>query len=69
MRSSITYAILNLVFGVLFTFFAIQQVNANGWGFFSYLLLLFATIDIGSGLKILFQHFTNKGKNENGKIQ
>ncbi|WP_369075065.1 DUF4305 domain-containing protein, partial [Veillonella atypica] len=34
--------IVNCLLGALFTYFAIQQVQVGGWGFFSYLLLLIA---------------------------
>ncbi|MGG1690945.1 YdiK family protein [Heyndrickxia ginsengihumi] len=52
--------LINFVLGVLFTYFAFQQVQENGWGFFSYLLLIIATLDIGSGLRLIFLHFKIK---------
>ncbi|MGG5254750.1 YdiK family protein [Neobacillus sp. SM06] len=52
-----------LLLGALFTYFAIQDVQQNGWGFFAYLLVILATFDLGSGLKIiLFSFAKNKGK-------
>ncbi|MDP4163732.1 MAG: YdiK family protein [Bacillota bacterium] len=50
--SGITYLFL----GTLFTFFAIQDVQSGGWGFFTYLLVLFATLDFGSGIKMIRFH-------------
>ncbi|KHD85317.1 YdiK family protein [Heyndrickxia ginsengihumi] len=52
--------LINFVLGALFTYFAFQQVQENGWGFFSYLLLIIATLDIGSGLRLIFLHFKIK---------
>lgn len=54
--SSLTYLIL----GILFTYFAINEVSQNGWGFFSYLLILLATFDFGSGLKMFFFYMKYK---------
>ncbi|MBA4538586.1 YdiK family protein [Bacillus aquiflavi] len=48
--------------GILFTFFAIQNVNQQGWGFFSYLLVLLATIDFGAGIRMTAFHFITKKK-------
>ena len=42
-----------LLLGALFTYFAVQDVQQNGWGFFAYLLVILATFDLGSGLKII----------------
>ncbi|MDQ0175274.1 YdiK family protein [Bacillus chungangensis] len=46
--------------GVLFTYFAIQQVSMSGWGFFSYLLVILATIDLGAGFRLIIFHFKLK---------
>lgn len=54
--SGIVYCLL----GVLFTYFAIQQVNSNGWGFFTYMLIFLATIDFASGIRLLLLHFKIK---------
>lgn len=56
----LTQAIIYLVFGIFFTYFAIQHVSLYGWGFFAYLLVLLATLDIGSSLKIFFSYFKSK---------
>jgi hypothetical protein len=60
MFSSLVYLIL----GGLFTYFAIQDVEQNGWGFFSYLLILLATFDFGSGLKLIFLIMKYKQQNK-----
>ncbi|CAM4116168.1 YdiK family protein [Mesobacillus thioparans] len=56
MFSGIVYILL----GILFTYFAIQNVNDSGWGFFSYLLVLLATFDFGSGIRMILFHFKLK---------
>ncbi|HLO12055.1 MAG TPA: YdiK family protein [Pseudoneobacillus sp.] len=52
--------ILYLFLGFLFTYFAIEHVQADGWGFFPYLLVILATFDLGSGLKMIAFHFKIK---------
>jgi hypothetical protein len=51
---------LYLLLAVLFTYFAIKNVQEDGWGFFSYLLIILATFDLGSGLKMIAMHFKIK---------
>ncbi|MHC0039330.1 YdiK family protein [Pseudoneobacillus sp. C159] len=51
---------LYLLLGVLFTYFAINNVKEEGWGFFSYLLIILATFDLGAGLKMIAIHFKIK---------
>ncbi|OIK15921.1 hypothetical protein BIV60_07300 [Bacillus sp. MUM 116] len=53
-RSPLFSSFIYFLLGCLFTYFAIHDVNQNGWGFFSYLLVLLATFDFGSGLKLFF---------------
>ncbi|MCQ6277417.1 YdiK family protein [Bacillus sp. V3B] len=61
--SGIVYVFL----GILFTFFAIQNINEDGgWGFFTFLLILLATFDFGSGIRMILIHFHLK-KNGNKK--
>ena len=66
MNAALTNAVFYLLLGGLFTYFAIQHINTNGWTFFVYILIFFATVDIGSGLKILFNYFS-KEKNQNSE--
>jgi hypothetical protein len=56
--SGITYVFL----GALFTYFAIQSVADHGWGFVSYLLVLLATFDIGTGIRAILFHLKMKNK-------
>lgn len=53
-RSPLFSGIIYIVLGCLFTYFAIEDVTLNGWGFFSYLLVILATFDFGSGLRMIF---------------
>jgi hypothetical protein len=55
-QSPLGSGILYLLLGVLFTYFAIQNVQEDGWGFFSYLLVILATFDLGAGLKMIAMH-------------
>ncbi|WP_433746673.1 YdiK family protein [Falsibacillus pallidus] len=56
------------VLGVFFTIFAIQNVNDHGWGFFAFILVFLATLDFGSGIRMIMLHFRIKRKlNESKK--
>jgi hypothetical protein len=61
-RSPIVSGIIYIVLGFLFTYFAVEDVQQNGWGFFGYLLVLLATFDFGSGIRIIFLYNKNKNK-------
>ncbi|WHY00979.1 YdiK family protein [Neobacillus sp. DY30] len=61
-RSPLFSGIIYMVLGCLFTYFAIEDVTLNGWGFFSYLLVILATFDFGSGLRMIF--FYNRYKDK-----
>jgi hypothetical protein len=56
-RSPLFSGLIYFLLGALFTYFAIDDVQQSGWGFFSYLLVLLATFDFGSGLKMIIFHF------------
>ncbi|CAG9610332.1 YdiK family protein [Pseudoneobacillus rhizosphaerae] len=58
---------LYLILAVLFTYFAIKNVQEDGWGFFSYLLIILATFDLGSGLKMIAIHYKMKKTNNTKK--
>ncbi|WP_062352601.1 DUF4305 domain-containing protein [Bacillus kwashiorkori] len=62
MKSPLSTAIIYIVFGIIFVSFAIHQVTNSGWGIFAYLLILLATIDLGSGIRILFWHYKMKNR-------
>ncbi|WAA12576.1 YdiK family protein [Fervidibacillus halotolerans] len=64
MKSPISVGIIYILLGIIFTFFAIQQVLIYDWGFFAYLLIIFAGIDIGTGIKIFYMDFLQKKKKE-----
>ncbi|MCU9595600.1 YdiK family protein [Caldibacillus thermolactis] len=61
----LTQAIIYLIFGILFTFFAIRHVSLYGWGFFAYLLVFFATLDIGSSIKIFYSYWNSQRNKRN----
>jgi hypothetical protein len=61
-RSPFFSGFVYLILGGLFTYFAIHDVAQNGWGFFSYLLVVLATFDFGSGLKLIIFYFRFKDK-------
>lgn len=60
-QSPLFSGIIYIVLGALFTVFAIQDLQQNReWGFFTYLLVLLATFDIGSGIRMILLHFKIK---------
>jgi Domain of unknown function (DUF4305) len=59
-QSPIFSGIVYIALGLLFTYLAIANVNETGWGFFSYVLVLLATFDIGSGIRMIQFHFKLK---------
>ncbi|MFK2827193.1 YdiK family protein [Bacillus sp. B190/17] len=59
-QSPLMTGILYLILGSFFTYLAIEDVNTGGFGFFTYLLILLATMDIGSGLRLVMMHFRLK---------
>jgi ABC-type multidrug transport system permease subunit len=58
--SPLLSGIIYVFLAILFTYLAIEKVNEEGWGFFSILLVIFATFDFGSGLRLLSLHFKLK---------
>ncbi|SEN92273.1 protein of unknown function [Mesobacillus persicus] len=59
-QSPLFSGIVYIVLGLLFTYLAVENVTHTGWGFFSYLLVLLATFDIGSGIRMIQFHFKLK---------
>jgi len=59
-KSALLSGILYLILGALFTYFAVQSVRDHGWGFFSYILVILATFDIGTGIRLISFHFIIK---------
>ena len=67
-RSPLFSGVIYLLLGVLFTYFAVQNVqNDEGWGFFTYMLIFLATLDFGSGLRMIMLHFKIKKQLKNKK--
>ncbi len=67
-RSPLVSGVIYLLLGVLFTYFAVQNVqNDEGWGFFTYMLIFLATLDFGSGLRMVMLHFKIKKQIKNKK--
>ncbi|RST72809.1 DUF4305 domain-containing protein [Siminovitchia acidinfaciens] len=62
MRSPLFSGMVYIVLGVVFTFFAIQQVKLNEWGFMVYLLIILATFDFGAGFRLISLHFRLKNE-------
>ncbi|WP_374721779.1 YdiK family protein [Peribacillus tepidiphilus] len=59
-QSPLTTGIIYFILGILFTVFAVQNVSEDGWNFFSFLLIFLATIDFGSGIRMILLHFKIK---------
>lgn len=59
-QSPLFIGIIYAGLGILFTTIAIRTVNSSGWGFFAYILILIATLDLGSGLRMILLHFKIK---------
>lgn len=55
-RSPMYMAITYFILGAVFVFFAIQNVTRSGWDFFTYFLIILATLDIGSGIRFIGIH-------------
>ncbi|GIN58014.1 YdiK family protein [Lederbergia ruris] len=62
MRSPFFSGVIYIALGITFTIFAIQQVVSSDWGFFVYVLLIFATFDFGAGFRLIGLHFRIKKK-------
>ncbi|MDQ0273867.1 DUF4305 domain-containing protein [Cytobacillus purgationiresistens] len=60
-RTPLITGIIYLILGFLLTYFAIFNLqNGADWGFFTYLLLILATFDIGGGIRMIAFHFKIK---------
>ncbi|WP_050613792.1 YdiK family protein [Bacillus testis] len=56
-QSPLVSSFMYILLGVVFTFFAINYVSDNGWTFFAYLIVFLATIDFGTGIRLLMLYF------------
>lgn len=67
MRSPLFSAVFYFILGIVFTVFAVQQVTASGWSFFSYVLIILATFDFGAGIRLINIHFKLKQQHKSKK--
>lgn len=61
-QSYLTRGIFFSVLGIFFVLFAIQDVNTNGFGPFTYVLILLATMDVGTGIRLMFMYIKERKK-------
>lgn len=66
-RSPLFSGVIYLLLGVFFTYLAIQNVSEHGWGFFTFMLIFLATLDIGSAYRMITFHFKIKKQLNNKK--
>ncbi|GKU85261.1 DUF4305 domain-containing protein [Niallia sp. NCCP-28] len=68
-QSALFSGFLYILLGIVFIYFAIENIQTNqGWGFFTYILVILATFDIGSGIRLIaFHFFIKKSANKNKK--
>ncbi|MFE8703982.1 YdiK family protein [Cytobacillus sp. FJAT-54145] len=67
-QSPLFSGIIYIVLGLLFTYFAVMDVQRTGeWGFFTYLLVLLATFDLGSGIRMVLLHYKIKNVKKDKK--
>ncbi|WP_108672165.1 YdiK family protein [Peribacillus acanthi] len=59
-QSPLMTGLIYIILGILFTVFAVQNVSTAGWNFFSFLLIILATIDFGSGFRMIMLHLKLK---------
>ncbi|ASV67231.1 DUF4305 domain-containing protein [Cytobacillus sp. FSL W7-1323] len=65
MRTPLFTGIISLLFGFVFIYFAIINLqNGGGWGFLTIFILIFATFDIGGGIKLIAMHYRMKKKED-----
>lgn len=63
-QSPLSSGVFYTLLGILFTYLAVRNVAQDGWGIFSYLLILLATFDLGSGIRLIFLHFRIQNMNK-----
>ena len=66
-QSPLSLGIIYTSLGILFTAIAVQNVSSSGWGIFSYILVLLATLDFGSGIRMILLHFKVKSMQKKKK--
>lgn len=55
-QSPLISGFIYIVLGVIFTYLAINNVSQKGWNLFSFLIVFLATIDFGSGIRLIMLH-------------
>lgn len=57
-RTPLFSGIIYIILGLLFTYLATQNIQReDGWGLFTVFLIIIATFDLGSGLRMVAFHF------------
>ncbi|MGM9924769.1 MAG: YdiK family protein [Bacillus sp. (in: firmicutes)] len=59
-QSPLFSGIIYLILGTVFTALAINYVSEDGWNVFSFLIVFLATIDFGSGIRLIMYHIRLK---------
>ncbi|WP_042353103.1 YdiK family protein [Bacillus massiliigorillae] len=59
-QSPLVSGIIYIILGIIFTALAINYVSKDGWNLFSFLIVFLATIDIGSGIRLITLHLRLK---------
>ncbi|EUJ32042.1 hypothetical protein MFLO_07642 [Listeria floridensis FSL S10-1187] len=54
-RRFLTQGLLYFILGIVFVFFAIQEVNRSGWGIFAYIIIAMAAIDFVTAFRMFYQ--------------
>ncbi|MBC1475553.1 YdiK family protein [Listeria grandensis] len=52
--------LIYLVLAIVFTYFAISQVNMSGWTFMTFLMIAMATVNLVTGIKFVLVGLTKK---------
>ncbi|MHC5251397.1 YdiK family protein [Listeria kieliensis] len=60
-RRYLMQGLLYFILGIVFVYFAIQQVNTGGWGVFAYIIMAMAAIDFVTAIRFIFQGLRGKG--------
>ncbi|WP_099222416.1 YdiK family protein [Listeria costaricensis] len=53
-NSALLQGLLYIILGIVFVYFAVIQVDENGWGVFAYVIIAMATIDFVTGFRFIF---------------
>ncbi|AGK51988.1 YdiK family protein [Bacillus sp. 1NLA3E] len=55
-QSPLFSGIVHILIACLFTYFAVDSVNTDGWDIFGFILVFLATFDFGSGIRLIGLH-------------